>query len=83
MRLSSYFGGMDLETAQNISGRLGTAFHLNMLRPSDGLHEKPLMRPDQLIRMQDNDLLVLHLNRDPVLLRTVPYFLRSDLKIKN
>lgn len=76
----SYFGGMDLETAQNISGRLGTAFHLNMLRPSEGLHQKPLMRPDQLIRMRDNDLLILHLNRDPVLLRTVPFYVRGDLR---
>jgi type IV secretory pathway TraG/TraD family ATPase VirD4 len=70
----SYFGGMDLETAQNISGRLGTAFRLNVLKPSQGLHEKPLMRPDQLIRMRDNDLLVLHSNRDPVMVHTVPYY---------
>lgn len=75
----SYFGGMDLETAQNLSGRLGTAFKLNVLRPSQGLHQKPLMRPDELIRLKDNDLLVLHLNRDPVLLHTVPYYVRGDL----
>ena len=75
----SYFGGMDLETARDISGRLGTAFHLDWLQPSQGLHEKPLMRPDELIRMKDNDLLVLHSNRDPVLLHTVPYYVRGDL----
>ena len=75
----SYFGGMDIDTAQQISNRLGTAFHLNMLQPSQGLHQKPLMRPDELIRMKDNDLLVLHSNRDPVLLHTVPYYLRGDL----
>jgi len=74
----SYFGGMDLETARNISGRLGTAFHLDWLQPGQGLHEKPLMRPDELIRMKDNDLLVLHSNRDAMRLRTVPYYLRGD-----
>jgi len=76
----SYFGGMDLETARDISGRLGTAFHLDWTAPSQGLHEKPLMRADELIRMKDNDLLVLHSNRDPVLLHTVPYYQRRDMK---
>lgn len=46
----SYFGGMDLDTAQNISGRLGSAFHLDRFKPSQGLHEKALLRPDELIR---------------------------------
>ena len=76
----TYFGGMDLETARNISGRLGTAFRLNWLQPSQGLHEKPLMRPDELIRLNDNDLLVLYANRDPVRLSTLPFFLRGDLR---
>ena len=76
----SYFGGMDLQTAQEISGRLGTAFRLNWLQPSAGLHERPLMRPDELIRLRDNDLLVLHANRDPVRLRTVPFYARGDLR---
>jgi len=75
----SYFGGMDLDTAQNISGRLGTAFHLDWLQISKGLHEQPLMRPDELIRMKDNDLLVLHSNKAPVLLHTMPYYRRGDL----
>lgn len=78
----TYFGGMDLLTAQAISGRLGTAFHLDWLSPSSGLHERPLMRPDELIRMDDNDLLVLHLNKPPVKLRTVPYYQRGDLRGK-
>ena len=77
----SYFGGMDLDTARNISGRLGTAFHLDWLQPSQGLHEKPLMRPDELIRLSDNDLLVLHANRDPVRLYTVPFYKRGDLRM--
>jgi len=76
----SYFGGMDLDTARNISGRLGSAFHLDWFKPSQGLHEKPLLRPDELIRLSDNDLLVLHSNRDPVRLRTVPYYQRGDLR---
>lgn len=76
----SYFGGMDLATAQNLSGRLGTAFHLNWLNPSSGLHQRPLMRPDELIRLHDNDLLVLHANRDPLRLHTVPFFVRGDLR---
>lgn len=76
----SYFGGMDLDTARNISGRLGTAFHLDWFKPSQGLHEKPLLRPDELIRLSDNDLLVLHSNRDPVFLHTVPYYQRGDLR---
>jgi len=78
----TYFGGMDLDIARNISVRLGTAFHLDWLQPSKGLHEKPLMRPDELIRLSDNDLLVLHLNRAPVRLRTVPYYQRGDLRRK-
>ena len=76
----TYFGGMDLDTARNISGRLGTAFHLDWLQPSQGLHEKPLMRPDELIRLSDNDLLILHANRDPVRLHTVPFYQRGDLR---
>lgn len=76
----TYFGGMDLDTACNISGRLGNALHLDWLKPSQGLHEKPLMRPDELIRLQDNDLLVLHANREPVRLHTVPFYNRSDLR---
>ncbi len=38
------------------------------------------MRPDELIRMHDNDLLVLYSNRDPVKLRTVPFYHRGDLR---
>lgn len=76
----TYFGGMDLDTARNISGRLGTAWHLDLLQISHGLHEKPLMRPDELIRLSDNDLLVLHANRAPVRLHTVPYYHRADLR---
>ncbi len=78
----SYFGGMDLDTARNISGRLGTAFHLDLFNVSAGLHEKPLMRPDELIRLSDNDLLILHANRDPVRLHTVPFYKRGDLREK-
>jgi len=76
----SYFGGMDLNTARNISGRLGTAFHLDWFQPSQGLHEKPLMRPDELIRLTDNDLLVLHSNKNPAMLHTVPFYQRGDLR---
>ncbi len=71
---------MDLDTARNISGKLGTAFHLDWFKPSSGLHEKPLMRPDELIRLSDNDLLILHANRDPVRLHTVPFYKRGDLR---
>jgi len=78
----SYFGGMDLDTARNISGRLGTAFHLDWFQPSQGLHEKPLLRPDELIRLSDNDLLILHSNRDPVKMQTVPFYQRGDLRMK-
>jgi len=78
----TYFGGMDLDTARNISGRLGTAFHLDWLQPSKGLHEKPLLRPDELIRLSDNDLLVLHANREPVRLHTVPFYNRSDVRTR-
>ncbi len=76
----TYFGGMDLDTARNISGRLGTAFRLDWLQPSQGLHEKPLMRPDELIRLNDNDLLMLHANREPVRLHTVPFYHRGDFR---
>ena len=78
----TYFGGMDVETAQNISSRLGTAFHLNKFKPSAGLHQQPLMRPDELIRLEDNDLLVLHANKDPVRLSAVPFYQRGDLRRK-
>ncbi|WP_413203289.1 type IV secretory system conjugative DNA transfer family protein, partial [Rhodospirillum sp. A1_3_36] len=78
----SYFGGMGLDTAQNLSARLGTAFRLNWFKPSDGLHQSPLMRPDQLIRLRDNELLVLHGNRDPLRLRSLPYYRRSDLRTR-
>lgn len=78
----TYFGGMDLQTAQNISGRLGTTFHLDWFKLSEGLHERQLMRPDELIRLSDNDILVLHGNKDPVKLKTLPYYQRRDLRKK-
>ena len=76
----TFFGDMDLDTAQGLSGRLGTAFRLNVFKPSAGLQQQPLMRPDQLIRMADNDLLMLHSNKDPVMVRTLPFYLRGDLR---
>lgn len=76
----TYFGGMGLETAQNLSARLGTAFRLNWFNLKAGLHQQPLMRPDQLIRLRDNELLILYGNRDPLRIRTRPFFRRGDLR---
>jgi type IV secretory pathway TraG/TraD family ATPase VirD4 len=71
---------MDLGTAQNISGRLGRTMRFDVWKiRSNPLYERELMRPDELIRLRDNQLLVLHLNRDPVLLTTVPFYRRGDL----
>ncbi len=76
----SYFGGMGLDTAQNLSARPGMAFRLNWLDPSAGLQQRPLMRPDELIRLRDNELLILYGNRDPLRIRTLPFYRRWDLR---
>ena len=76
----SYFGGMDLSTAQNLSGRLGPTQSMNWYNPSAGPKEKDLMRPDELIRLKENQMLVLHGNLDPLKITTAPFYKRGDLR---
>lgn len=76
----TYFGGVDIATAQNISQRLGTAFKVNWLRPNDSPSAGNLMRADEIIRLNDNQMLVLHANRDPMKIHTLPFYARGDLK---
>ncbi len=75
-----YFGGMDFALASDISNRLGTAFKLNLLDPQAGLQQGQLMRPDEVIRLKDNQMLVLHSNRDPMRINTLPFYARGDLR---
>lgn len=69
-----YLPGMDLDTAERVSRRLGRK------RPLPGekalpYAEAPLMTPDQLITMRDEALL-LHGNKRPARFRVTPYYKR-------
>ena len=78
----TYFGGMDFALASDISHRLGTAFRLNLWDIQAGVQQGQLMRPDQVIRLKDNQMLVLHANRDPIKLNTLPFYARGDLRAR-
>ena len=82
MEVSTYFGGMDFSLASDISNRLGTAFNLNLFDMQAGLHQSQLMRPDEIIRLKDNQMIVLHTNRDPLKINTLPFYARGDLRAR-
>lgn len=63
-----YLPGMGLDTAREIEARLG--------RTSNA----PLMPASEIIRMKENEALMLHSNRLPVMLKTRRYFKRGDLR---
>ncbi len=63
-----YLPGMALDTAREIEARMGRAA------------KAPLMAASDIIRMKENEALMLHSNRLPVLLRTKRFFKRGDLK---
>ncbi len=63
-----YLPGTSLETARNLESRLGRTA------------KAPLMAANDIIRMKDNEALMLHSNRLPILLKTKRYYQRSDLK---
>ncbi len=62
-----YFPGMALDTAKELEARLGS------------INRTPLRAANELIRMKDNQALLLNSNRPPVVLKTKPYFKRGDL----
>ena len=78
----TYFGGVGLDTAHNLSRRFGDAFHVDLLALDKGVHQRPLMRPDEIIRLRDNRMLLLHGNRHPVRVSVLPFFKRGDLRQK-
>lgn len=63
-----YLPGASLETARNLEARLGR------------ISGKPLMSANDIIRMDDNEALLLNSNRLPVLLKTKRYYQRADLR---
>lgn len=62
-----YLPGTSLETARDLEARLGRTA------------KAPLMAANDIIRMKDNEALMLHSNRLPILLKTKRYYKRSDL----
>ena len=63
-----YLPGTSLDTARNLEARLGRTAHA------------PLMAANDIIRMEDNEALMLHSNRLPVLLKTKRYYQSSSLR---
>lgn len=63
-----YLPGASLDTARNLEARLGR------------ISGTPLMSANEIIRMKDNEALLLNSNRLPVLLKTKRYYQRTDLR---
>ncbi|SNZ20094.1 type IV secretory system conjugative DNA transfer family protein [Cohaesibacter gelatinilyticus] len=63
-----YLPGMALDTARSLEARLGRTA------------KAPLMAANDLIRMKDNEALLLQSNNLPVILKTKRYFQRADLR---
>lgn len=68
-----YLPGMALDTAREIEARLGQV-------QSGRSAKTPLMAANEIIRMKENEALMLHSNRLPVQLKTRRYYKRGDLK---
>ena len=68
-----YFSGVALDTAHEISRRMG--------QKSDGEHrQKPLMRESEVIRLEEDEALLLSGGRDPVKLKLRPYYKQRKLR---
>jgi type IV secretory pathway TraG/TraD family ATPase VirD4 len=63
-----YLPGTSLDTARNLEARLGRT------------PNAPLMAANDIIRMDENEALMLYSNRLPVLLKTKRYYQRSDFR---
>ncbi|MCV2891282.1 type IV secretory system conjugative DNA transfer family protein [Ruegeria aquimaris] len=63
-----YLPGTSLETARNLEARLGRS------------DKAPLMAANDIIRMDEDQALMLYSNRLPVLLKTKRYYQRADLR---
>lgn len=63
-----YLPGTSLETARNLEARLGRK------------GGAPLMPASEIIRMKENEALMLYSNRLPILLKTKRYYRRGDLR---
>ncbi|WP_273281350.1 type IV secretory system conjugative DNA transfer family protein [Pseudooceanicola atlanticus] len=63
-----YLPGTSLETARNLEARLGRT------------DKAPLMAANDIIRMEEDQALMLYSNRLPVLLNTKRYYQRADLR---
>ncbi|WP_158623130.1 type IV secretory system conjugative DNA transfer family protein [Pseudorhodobacter sp. E13] len=63
-----YLPGTSLDTARNLEARLGRT------------DKAPLMAASDIIRMDENQALLLYSNRLPILLKTKRYYQRADLR---
>lgn len=63
-----YLPGTSLDTARDLEARLGRT------------PKAPLMAANNIIRMEENEALMLYSNRLPILLKTKRYYQRSDLR---
>lgn len=63
-----YLPGTSLETARNLEARLGRT------------DKAPLMAATDIIRMDENEALMLYSNRLPILLKTKRFYQRGDLR---
>lgn len=75
-----YYPGMDIGTAQMLERTMGTL--RKEYRDSEGkLHvvNEPLLSAHGLRTLDDGNVLLLHSNKPPALLRLVPYFRQAEL----
>ena len=63
-----YLPGTSLETARNLEARLGRT------------DKAPLMAANDIIRMDEDEALMLYSNRLPIMLKTKRYYQRNDLR---
>lgn len=68
-----YLPGVNLDTARRLEARLGRH------RPSKG-QSTPLLSADEIIRMENDEALMLHSNRRPIKLTTRPFYKQAAMR---
>lgn len=70
-----YFGGMSVDTAKALERRIGKVkVPKGSLSGQTLYQEQNLFSEDELIRLQSNQVLLMHSNFNPVLVKVKPYF---------
>lgn len=68
-----YFSGVGLDTARSLSQRIGQ-------KMAEKGHFRHLMTESEIIRMKDDEVLILHSNKEPMKRKVVPFYKQSSLR---